>query len=199
MNNTITIVFTVIGAIGAIASLMGLLLYIYELKISGRKISVRRRVSWRSIKKGLEKLEPYVRKFKPDVIIGISGGGIVVGALIAVNWRFFPFYALDITSAQDEKGGRKIIIGENTIGDLTGKKVLLVDNELYTGQTMKEAMKFLDMHKHPEEIKTLVIFKLSAPTVYNPDYCAYLIKRKIIIPWSYKEEFEKIYYERPWS
>lgn len=166
------------------------------LAFLGVRITFRKKISWKEIEKAFKIVEPEIRRMAPDVIVGLSDG-VVIGAIIATNLRIPLFYTIDISLTYDKNGVRIVNLQEN-IGDLTGKKVLVVDNHLYTGTNMKAAVEFLK-RKKPKEIKTLVFFKHEVEgAAYKPDIYAYSIsikegKRKKV-PWSYTQEHEAAYY-----
>ena len=159
------------------------------LALFGVTIRLRKKIYWCTIKKGFKKLEQEIRRMKPEVVVGLADGRII-GAIIVSNLRIEHFYAIDIPVECDESGDRTTkILGKEHVGDLSGKKVLLVDNHVYTGVNMAAAFNFLKS-KNPAEIKTLVLFKHQI-VKREIDYFAFEIKgKRKVMPWSYTKEHE---------
>ena len=99
------------------------------------------------------------------VLIGIQRRGVELAARIA-KWIehdegvVVPRGALDITLYRDdlETVGPKPVIGETHIpADLTGKHVVIVDDVLYTGRTVRAALDELADFGRPQRISLCVL------------------------------------------
>jgi hypoxanthine phosphoribosyltransferase len=99
-----------------------------------------------------------------------------------------------IERTHTKKGDQKIVEVMDTIGiDLNDKNVLLVDSEIYTGDTMQAVTEFL-RKKYPRiRMKTMVIFK-SVMARFDVDYFAYKIKGYKVMPWVYRKEYMLAYH-----
>jgi hypoxanthine phosphoribosyltransferase len=172
------------------------------LSFLGIRIQHSAKISWRDIKRGFKRLEPYIRKYDPDIVIGLADGVVIAGIIAtnlcfsrATNLCFSPYYTLGVTVTYDEKGIKTIkLLGKDVIGDLSGKRVLVVDDHIYTGATLKQVVDFL-ITKNPKEIKTLVLFNHEVEEkMCEPDYYAYEIKgKRRKVPWSYTKDHEAVY------
>jgi pyrimidine operon attenuation protein/uracil phosphoribosyltransferase len=99
------------------------------------------------------------------VLIGIQRRGVELAARIAklIEQRegvSVPRGALDITLYRDdlETVGPKPVIGETHIpADLTGKHVVIVDDVLYTGRTVRAALDELADFGRPQRISLCVL------------------------------------------
>src|SRR3989442_317490 len=99
------------------------------------------------------------------VLIGIQRRGVELAERIAKQIEtnegvVVPRGALDITLYRDDLQtvGPKPVIGETRIpGDLTGKHVVIVDDVLYTGRTVRAALDELADFGRPERISLCVI------------------------------------------
>ena len=100
------------------------------------------------------------------VLIGIQRRGVEladrIARLIEKDERVVlpPPGALDITLYRDdlETVGPKPVIGETRIpGDLAGKHVVIVDDVLYTGRTVRAALDELADFGRPERISLCVL------------------------------------------
>lgn len=179
--------------VNLLLSIAGLILGI--LSLIGIRIKIQRKVSWRQIDNAFKELEPRIRDYDPDVIVGVADGRIV-GAIIAANLRIPDFYVIDMPIEYDDEG-RRVIQINGAVGDIKNKKVLLVDNHIYTGTNMEAAFNYL-MDKDPISIKKAVFFKhVVGAAAHHIDYYAYMIdgKRKVM-PWSYTKEHDNAYLVR---
>jgi len=99
------------------------------------------------------------------VLIGIQRRGVELAERIAKLIEpdagvVVPRGALDITLYRDdlETVGPKPVIGETRIpGDLTGKHVVIVDDVLYTGRTVRAALDELADFGRPKRISLCVL------------------------------------------
>jgi len=99
------------------------------------------------------------------VLIGIQRRGVELAARIAKlieqgEGVSVPRGALDITLYRDdlETVGPKPVIGETHIpADLTGKHVVIVDDVLYTGRTVRAALDELADFGRPQRISLCVL------------------------------------------
>jgi len=99
------------------------------------------------------------------VLVGIQRRGVELAARIATligqaEGVTVPRGALDITLYRDDLQtvGPKPVIGETRLpGDLTGKRVVIVDDVLYTGRTARAALDELADFGRPERISLCVL------------------------------------------
>ena len=99
------------------------------------------------------------------VLIGIQRRGVELAERIAKliekdEGATVPRGALDITLYRDDLGtvGPKPVIGETHIpGDLEGKHVVIVDDVLYTGRTVRAALDELADFGRPKRISLAVL------------------------------------------
>ena len=99
------------------------------------------------------------------VLIGIQRRGVELAERIAKliekeEGVLVPRGALDITLYRDdlETVGPKPVIGETRIpGDLSGKHVVIVDDVLYTGRTVRAALDALADHGRPRTVQLAVL------------------------------------------
>ncbi|MDP2854239.1 MAG: bifunctional pyr operon transcriptional regulator/uracil phosphoribosyltransferase PyrR [Smithellaceae bacterium] len=99
------------------------------------------------------------------VLVGIRTGGIYLAERLqkkisAIEGREVPLGILDITLYRDDisKSKKKAPLGKTNIPfDLTEKKVILVDDVLFTGRTIRAAMDALIDFGRPEMIQLAVL------------------------------------------
>lgn len=168
--------------ISFITGILGLIIGILALfKLT---IDVRRRTRWRAINRAIEKLEPRCRTKNFDVVIGLADG-LVPAAILALNWRIPNIYFIDAPVANRASARRPEPLNLDGIPDLTGKRVLLIDNHIYTGTNMRAAVVALQA-RHPAEVVTAALFRhTGATSVFVPDESIYEVNGAVRnIPWS---------------
>ena len=101
---------------------------------------------------------------KDLALIGIRRRGIFLAQRIAqmierIEKSPIPVGALDITAYRDDLSPlAKPVVQKTEIGfPVTGKKVVLVDDILYTGRTTRAAMDALFKHGRPQQVQLCVL------------------------------------------
>ncbi|NNN22644.1 MAG: bifunctional pyr operon transcriptional regulator/uracil phosphoribosyltransferase PyrR [Acidimicrobiales bacterium] len=116
---------------------------------------------------------------KDLIILGLANGGISIGQQIASNLSQIenlevPFGVLDVSSYRDDLNVKEIsFIGYEVIAvpSLDGKKVVLVDDVLYTGRTVKASFNALSEMGRPNSIQLAVMVDRGHREVpIRPDY-----------------------------
>ncbi len=126
--------------------------------------------------------------FKPDLVIGIARGGLVPAcALCDLLLR------KDLASIKVEHWGMASTLGKAKIKfhlpmDISGKKILIVDDVADTGDTCSLVMDYLK-EKNPAEVRTAALHYKTSST-FIPDYWGEKQEewRWIIYPWSRYED-----------
>jgi len=98
-------------------------------------------------------------------IVGIRRRGVFIaqrlGEMIArIEKAPVPVGVLDISLYRDDLStvGPKPVVQKSDIGfSITGKKIVLVDDVLYTGRTTRAAMDALFDHGRPEQVQLCVL------------------------------------------
>ncbi len=113
------------------------------------------------------------------VVLGLANGGISIGRQIASNLSQIenskvPFGVLDVTKFRDDLNVKEIsFIGYEVaeIPILDGKKVVLVDDVLYTGRTVKASFNALSEMGRPGLIQLAVMVDRGHREIpIRPDY-----------------------------
>lgn len=139
--------------------------------------------------------------YKPDLIVAIGRGGYVPGRLVSDFLLFDNLTSMKIehyTRAANmrEEARMKFPISV----DITGKKVLIVDDVTDTGETLNLAVGYA-LSLKPADVRTAVLQHKTC-SAFTPDFYAQkIIKwRWIIYPWARYEDFagftEKIILDR---
>ncbi len=99
------------------------------------------------------------------VLIGIQSGGVQLAEAVAhclesIEGEQVPTGSLDITLYRDDYSSRTLTrsVGKTEINfSLEGKRVVLVDDVLYTGRTIRAAMDALMDYGRPDRIQLAVL------------------------------------------
>ncbi|MGC9121554.1 MAG: phosphoribosyltransferase [Thermogladius sp.] len=150
-------------------------------------------VSWEEIVEWSRGLANIVKSsgFKPDVVVALSRGGYVPGRLIC------DFLGVEnLLSIQSQhwteaaKAEERAIIKFPYQLDLRGFKVLVVDDIVDTGDTLKLARDFIAENWRPSELRTAALQWISSVAKFKPDY--YYIEVKdwwwFQYPWTRLED-----------
>lgn len=117
--------------------------------------------------------------FKNSVIIGIQPRAIylarrIVAALADMQLNGIKYGDLDISFFRDDFRRREMIVPSATHINfvIENKKVILVDDVLYTGRTIRAALDALLAFGRPEKVELLVLVnrKFSRHLPIDPDY-----------------------------
>ena len=148
-----------------------------------------RRINWEEYSRLVKLLAQRVQeRFQPETVVGIAHGGVIVGATIATILRrdFFPIKFSRRVNAQVVRKHSKLLVPPTA--HLEGKRVLLVDDVSYSGETMRAALEAIHRH-HPRETVTAVLVRSGA---YEPDFMATYFPGKVIPPWQVRENGQQL-------
>ena len=99
------------------------------------------------------------------ILVGIRRRGVPIAERLAVLIREIegiqtPIGKLDITLYRDDLtalGDQPIVHGTDIPGDIAGKKIILVDDVLFTGRTIRAAMDAIVDMGRPQSIQLAVL------------------------------------------
>ena len=101
---------------------------------------------------------------KDLVLVGIRTRGVPYAQRLAnkikeIEGEEIPVYELDITLYRDDLSelGDLPIVNEVFAYDITGKNVILVDDVIYTGRTVRAALEALINHGRPSRVQLAVL------------------------------------------
>ena len=149
-------------------------------------------------------LENHVQ-MKNTVIIGIQPRGIflsdrIVGAIQAELGTVPFFYGkLDITFYRDDLRKELHVPNQTDISfSIEGTNVILVDDVLYTGRTIRAALDALMDFGRPEKVELLALIdrRYSRELPIQPDYTGRVIdsivSQKVKVLWSEKDKTDEV-------
>ena len=127
-------------------------------------------------------------KYRPDLIVSLARGGWVFGRVLCDYLNVTELLSLKVvhwgmTATPD--GEAKIRYPFNV--DMTGKRVLIVDDISDTGKSLKVATEFITK-MNPADIKTVTLFYLTGSS-FKPDfYGEEMTWRWVVFPWNWVED-----------
>ena len=140
--------------------------------------------SWDRVYEMLIDMALQIRKsgFKPDIIVGVSRGGWAPGRILSdllenthtVNLKIEFYVGIGKTA-------RRPIVTQPIGDDLSGKRVLVVDDVSDTGESLKVALEHM-LEKGASGVKTVTIY-FKPHSTFKPDFFADSTSEWIIFPW----------------
>ncbi len=130
--------------------------------------------------------------YKPDLIIGLARGGWILARVLCDLVGVKDIVSLKVehwgvTATPDGKAKLKYPFNI----DLTGKRVLVVDDITDTGESMRIAVEYIQS-LNPSEIKTATLRHITG-SKFLPDYFAEeIVWRWVIFPWNFTEDMSNI-------
>ncbi|MEM2098696.1 MAG: phosphoribosyltransferase [Candidatus Bathyarchaeia archaeon] len=155
--------------------------------------------TWRQLYSMLLSQTKKIRKsnFKPDITIALSRGGWIPARVLAdlletsLGSVSIEFY---IGISETRKAP---ILKQGSSVDVAGKKVLLVDDVVDSGESLKLAKSHLE-HAGATEVRTVTLFTKPWSSV-KPDYYSAETTRWVVFPWETKETIRSIVRKNPIS
>src|SRR5690606_21856363 len=146
--------------------------------------------------------------FSDSVIIGIQPRGIYLGRRIIEELKSIqgvssiPYGELDITFFRDDfrRKDHGLLVPSSTHIDfiVEGKKVILMDDVLWTGRTIRAAMDALQAFGRPAKIELLVLVdrRFSRQLPIEPDYIGIQVdsidSQKVTVGWKEVDTHDRI-------
>jgi len=145
--------------------------------------------------------------FKNTVIIGIQPRGSVLASLLTntINTLFPESEVkdgkLDITFFRDDFGRRSMPLEANSTDlnfQVEKKNIILVDDVLYTGRTIRAALDALGTYGRPNKVELLVLIdrRFSRQLPIDPDYIGKSVdaidSQKVKVEWGKDQGPKKV-------
>jgi uncharacterized protein len=118
-------------------------------------------------------------RYQPTVVLGIAKGGVFVGGALAAALQA-DFHAVRIEKRRRDAGARQPV---EQLPDLTGKKVLVVDDVCASGATLAKA-RAVARKAGARQVQTAVLVK--RPGGARPDWYAFETNELILFGWDYE-------------
>ena len=157
-----------------------------------------KKVSWEEIEKITDELADKIKAsgFKPDYIIGITTGGLIPLYFLAKKLDDIDNILTVSATSYDKDRKKNLRILYLPEIDLSGKKVLLVDEIVETGDTLKKISEVITDKYKVGELKTATLGVSTDKCQFYPDF--YILEEKgdwVVFPWE-KDDFPEYSIEK---
>ena len=145
--------------------------------------------TYNNIHNQLFKLVKKLKKYKPDILIAISSGGLIPGKILK-SFLNLPLYIVSVKS-YDENHNQlgKIDIIQWCHQDFSDKKILLIDEIDDTRKTLEFCTKKLKSENNPDSIAICVVHNKIGTLEKNIEYFSALEvdDEWIEYPWEHQK------------
>ncbi len=120
-----------------------------------------------------KKFDPVRKEFSNgvDCIVGISRGGVIPAAMLAHLLENKKLFMISYSYYSGEVKNKRLVSVSAISRELHGKKILLVDDVVDSGKTMKKAID--DLKKRKNKVISVVLhYKSKLKPKVKPDYFA---------------------------
>ncbi len=131
-------------------------------------------MDWQTFESEIENLSKKI-DYQPDIIIGITRGGIVPARLLSRDLDVKPMYCLTVRKVGEE---RKVV--NDVLDDLVDKNILLVEDMLETGRSLIVAKQYLE--SKGAKVKTACLYTMPISEI-EPDFYLRQVKEVEKFPW----------------
>ena len=146
--------------------------------------------------------------FSNSVLIGIQPrGAVLVKRLLSIleqedHLEAIEHGFLDITFFRDDfRRSEKVLSANKNLMDVSveNKKVVLIDDVLYTGRSVRAALTAIDSYGRPSEIEllTLIDRRFSRHLPIQPDYLGRQVDaiadEKVLVHWQEEQGEDEVY------
>jgi uncharacterized protein len=148
-----------------------------------------RELSWASFDAHVQTLaRSILRRFAPEVVVGVAHGGVFVGGALASALKadFFPV-RISRRSRDPSKRGKRPRLSGTMPAELKGRRVLVVDDVAASGETLRLA-KTLALKAGARVLRTATL--VSKKDGYAADFTALKSDALFVFPWDYADVTE---------
>ncbi|MCS7132704.1 MAG: phosphoribosyltransferase [Nitrososphaeria archaeon] len=141
-------------------------------------------LSWADIESLVERLaDKIISDYSPDLLVGVLRGGVTVAHLLSDVLGFNKIYPVGCSSYVDVAKRFSVkVYNPLALRDLSGKRVLLVDDVADEGLTLKEVIDQEISPKNPLEVRVATLH-MKPWCKFKPDYYVEVTDAWIVYPW----------------
>ncbi len=149
------------------------------------------RLSWDDGATLCEELVEKTKDYKPDVLIGVSRGGLVPLRIFAdvLDMKKIGILGIQFYKAIGKRNKFPEITHDMPL-NIEGKKVLIIDDIADTGKSLITAKEYIEK-KGAKEIRTATLH-FKPTSLITPDYYIRITTDWIIYPWELHEAEREI-------
>lgn len=151
-------------------------------------------LSWDDIISMSMKLANLVKNsgFQPDYLIGVARGGLVPLRILSDLFNNNKIFIINVKLYKDiDERAEEIIFVQEIDKDISGHKVLVVDDVADTGITLKAVVDYIRGKLKPAEMKVATLHYKPWSAI-KPDYYLEEVTEWIVYPWEYIESINSI-------
>jgi hypoxanthine phosphoribosyltransferase len=127
--------------------------------------------------------------YQPDIIIAIARGGYTPARILSDYLGVMDMTSFKVKHYQSTEKDAVAVIQHPLAADVSGQKILLVDDVSDTGDTFEVAIDHINVCTNPTEIRSAVLHHKTI-SKYKPDYYTREVKEWhwITYPWAIMED-----------
>jgi hypoxanthine phosphoribosyltransferase len=127
--------------------------------------------------------------YQPDIIIAIARGGYTPARILSDYLGVMDMTSFKVKHYQSTEKDAVAVIQHPLAADVSGQKILLVDDVSDTGDTFDVAIDHINESTNPTEIRSAVLHHKTV-SKYKPDYYTREVKEWhwITYPWAIMED-----------
>ena len=127
--------------------------------------------------------------YQPDIIIAIARGGYTPARILSDYLGVMDMTSFKVKHYQSTHKEAVAVIQHPLATDVSGQKILLVDDVSDTGDTFEVAINHINECTRPTEVRTAVLHHKTVSR-YKPDYYIHEVKEWhwITYPWAIMED-----------
>lgn len=150
-------------------------------------------VGWDDIVEWSRILSVKIREsgWRPDVIVAIARGGYAPARLLCDYLGVMDLLSLQVVHwPSTAQVAEKAFIKYALNADLSGKRVLVVDDIVDTGDSIQLAKDYIERNNKNADVKTAALQWISTVAKFKPDYWAVEVKDWVwfVYPWNTTED-----------
>lgn len=148
-------------------------------------------ISYKQVEDGCKKIYLQAKKqnYSPDILLGISVGGLFPTVHLARLFNTKNVVSIAVKSYDKNKRGKIEVINLPSKNLLKNKKILIVDEILDSGKTIKFISSLLKNKFHVKEVKSACIYVNKKNCAFYPDFYVKTNTQWLNFPW---DRFEKV-------
>ena len=123
----------------------------------------------------------HAQLYNPDIILAVARGGVTLGHFMANRMDIRALYTLNSIHYDDTKKLETIeVFNIPNLG--AGKRVLVVDDIIDSGESMAEIIKILE-EKFPKNVFKVATLFFKKEAIFTPDFSCHEAKEWIEFFW----------------
>lgn len=131
-------------------------------------------MNWDELRLAVKELAEKI-DYSPDVIVGIMRGGMVPAQLLSSELGVKDMYALTV-----KKVGEARKVTSDIMEDISGKRILLVEDMIETGKSLVVAKEYLE--KKGAKVRTACLYTMPISEI-KPDFSLKEVTEVVPFPW----------------